>query len=512
MEVNEDISILLDALRGEVSVAQNLESDLSYAFQLQLQEALTASLPDDAASSSNPIIISDEVVSQPSLLDTLEDDLLMFERELLDHYEAEEVMKRFKLDLDRQVHDHAFACEISNIPEDEWIKTGDNLERPYGGDSTTSNGQDFNFRVYTKGLVDKMVGGIGVAICDGNDGLVFEVSKGLIGNDRELNTMVVEVKALIEGLKVATMLGLKRLTIVCDCILLHQFITGKNHQMQANVASLASQMNLLLREFAYYDASLVADKDIKFAFELARNAIASQVNRSVGNNNGKKRIETCAICLEDIYADQMFLIRDCLHSYCFSCLSKHVQFKLLQGMLPKCPYEKCESELKIESCKTFLTPELFDIMSKRVKEASIPVAEKIYCPYPTCSTLFSKAELQGYTIGVIEGLVARKCPKCLGIFCINCKVPWHSNMSCIAYNRLNPCPSVEDQKLKSLATRNLWRQCPKCSHMVSLAEGCYHIYCRCGHEFCYTCGAEWRDKKATCGCRIWDERNIVYER
>lgn len=33
--------------------------------------------------------------------------------------------------------------------------------------------------------------------------------------------------------------------------------------------------------------------------------------------------------------------------------------------------------------------------------------------------------------------------------------------------------------------------------------------CRCGHEFCYNCGAEWKNKKATCSCPLWDEDNIL---
>lgn len=40
----------------------------------------------------------------------------------------------------------------------------------------------------------------------------------------------------------------------------------------------------------------------------------------------------------------------------------------------------------------------------------------------------------------------------------------------------------------------------------------FFVACRCGYEFCYTCGAEWKNKKATCSCPIWDERNIIRER
>ncbi|KAL5711340.1 RBR-type E3 ubiquitin transferase [Ranunculus cassubicifolius] len=143
---------------------------------------------------------------------------------------------------------------------------------------------------------------------------------------------------------------------------------------------------------------------------------------------------------------------------------------------------------------------------------SIPATEKVYCPYPKCSVLMSRAEVLPYTNGVrigIEQSMIKKCIQCRGIFCINCKVPWPNGLSCYEYKMRNPNPTVEDAKLKSLANTKSWRQCKKCSHMIELAEGCYHITCRCGYEFCYMCGAEWRNKKATCNCKIWDERNIV---
>lgn len=32
-------------------------------------------------------------------------------------------------------------------------------------------------------------------------------------------------------------------------------------------------------------------------------------------------------------------------------------------------------------------------------------------------------------------------------------------------------------------------------------------FLRCGHEFCYSCGAEYRDGQQTCQCAFWDENN-----
>ncbi|KAK1586492.1 hypothetical protein Q3G72_003102 [Acer saccharum] len=59
------------------------------------------------------------------------------------------------------------------------------------------------------------------------------------------------------------------------------------------------------------------------------------------------------------------------------------------------------------------------------------------------------------------GSGTRKCVKCQGLFCINCKVPWDKDMTCFEYKRLNPNPPTEDVKLKSLASMNLW-------HMMAL--------------------------------------------
>lgn len=35
------------------------------------------------------------------------------------------------------------------------------------------------------------------------------------------------------------------------------------------------------------------------------------------------------------------------------------------------------------------------------------------------------------------------------------------------------------------------------------------VFIRCGYEFCYTCGAEWKNKAATCACPLWDEEHIM---
>ncbi|CAI9776429.1 unnamed protein product [Fraxinus pennsylvanica] len=148
-------------------------------------------------------------------------------------------------------------------------------------------------------------------------------------------------------------------------------------------------------------------------------------------------------------------------------------------------------------------------MTQRIKEARVPVTERIYCPNSRCSTLMSKREALEFS--EMKGKIgAGKCIKCYQSFCVNCKVNWHENMSCYDYKSSHIYSCSEDAALDSLAKKERWRQCKKCSNMIELAVGCFHITCRCGYEFCYTCGMEWKGKTPTCTCPIWEHRYIIH--
>ncbi|CAL5424253.1 unnamed protein product [Camellia sinensis] len=494
---SEELRTIVSEQSRELLTAMAVESDLDLAFQLQMQEAIKSSLgPQPSSSSSTLPQFHIHDVSDPSFASLISEEIARFEQEHGDRDHAEAEMMKMRDDLRRRIHDQAFARDMSRISEEEWMKTGDHFVRPYGEGSSysessarVSNAEAF--RLYSKGLVreervggvKKMSAGIGIAICDLGDYPILELRKPLFGCD-EMSHQVAEVKALIEGLNAAINLGIKRISIFCDNPLVYQYVTGKAMPMQGNIAAFVGQVTLLQRKFSYCSPSFVAQKDVKFALKLASEAIVSQVTCLAESSRGKNMKENCSICLEDTDVSQMFSVNDCLHRYCSSCLKKHVEVKLLQGMLPKCPHDGCKTELKIESCKNFLTSELYDLMSQRIKEYSIPATQKIYCPYPKCSALMSKAEALVNT----NNAGASMCERCRGLFCMSCKAPWHSNISCNDYKILNPYPCAEDAvplfklklyaKLNSLARRNLWRQCVKCHHMVELAEGCNHIYCR----------------------------------
>lgn len=243
----DHLKALLPEQLGELASALALEDDLLFAYQLQMQEAMNASLLQngssgqchDVATSSSTLTFFSDCVSEDTPAQLLSDELAKYEQQLLDHEIAEAEHKKIQNDLDRRAHDHAFAREIMGVPEEEWIKTGENIHKPFVEGSALPVGVGLNneepFRVYVKGLMSEetvgdgkrktlVLAGIGVAICDMNDVLILEVSKGVVGG--EMTSEAVEVKALIESLNVAAMLGLKRITIICGSNFLYQCVSN----------------------------------------------------------------------------------------------------------------------------------------------------------------------------------------------------------------------------------------------------------------------------------------------
>jgi ribonuclease HI len=479
MDVDEELFALLSQQRLELREAKLADSDLDFAFQLQLQEAINASvsqIPSSSASaSSSDFQFENDDVSSLGLAQLLDEEIEKFELERSDLEQAQSEARRMQDDLNRRIHDQAFARQILQVPEQEWRNTGEYFQKPYGEGSSKAAENVESFRLYVKGLMNGVMNesaGIGVAVCDSTDTPIFEISKLLIGvTSREFAGL----RALIEGLNAAVAFGIKRITIFCEDNSLYQYITGKWIPVpRSKIGTMVDEVTELQRKFTHCTPSLLTRENINHASKLAQQAM------QVDHNQVNKATESCSICLEDTCVDHMFSIDTCMHRYCFTCMNKHVEAKLHQGILPKCPHEGCKSDIKIQSSKKFLTPKVYDMLSQMMKEASIPANERIYCPFPKCSALMSRDEVQWNAERTIGGgeVVPRQCTKCRQYFCVYCKVPWHKNLSCNYYKKENPYPSEADFKLENLAVQKKWRQCVKCNNMVELAHGCYHIYCR----------------------------------
>jgi hypothetical protein len=251
--VTDDLTTALSEQCRMLMAAKTLDSDLDMAYQLQIEEAMKASIalqpsgsrcpppppqPNDAVSSPDDNVLD---VAATLMLQDAE----RYVQELEDRERSEAEMKKMMEDLDLRIHDQKFAAYILNIPDKEWQAYGDNYDSPYRSYASSSTSTPSSsstvfvdtecFRLYSKGLVSEesvrdmkvTVAGAGVAICDPRDNLILEVRKNLEAfvDGQVVTNEVAELKALIEGLNKALGLNLKRLTFFCDDRMLYQCVS-----------------------------------------------------------------------------------------------------------------------------------------------------------------------------------------------------------------------------------------------------------------------------------------------
>jgi hypothetical protein len=104
-----------------------------------------------------------------------------------------------------------------------------------------------------------------------------------------------------------------------------------------------------------------------------------------------------------------------------------------------------------------------------------------YCSLPTCSRFLPPNLYHNPSI---------TCPKCRTRTCTLCTKAEHPGV----------CKQDRDGiKVEKLAKRKGWKKCPGCSQVVERTEGCLHITCRCGSEWCYNCLRDWSECGSSCG-------------
>lgn len=223
---------------------------------------------------------------------------------------------------------------------------------------------------------------------------------------------------------------------------------------------------------------------------------SSSISSGYRESRSKVTIEPkpCIVCLEPPPANGMFEALPCSHRLCIPCLQKYVRFKLQAKQIPiPCVQSRCPETLTLEACKPFLPWKLSDAWEILLVEHHIPQGERVYCPFPNCSALLIK-DISGKSINT-----SVECPSCNRLFCVSCMVPWHAHLTCSEYQKLPPDErSREDVLLQGLAKEKKWSRCSKCKHYIELRQGCNHITCRCGNQFCYICGAKWKSNSHTC--------------
>jgi len=145
------------------------------------------------------------------------------------------------------------------------------------------------------------------------------------------------------------------------------------------------------------------------------------------------------------------------------------------------PFTCCKKRVPVAALNRFLTREFTERYSGMLLE--LDTANPTYCSKRMCSAFIPPASIKGNQA---------TCPKCAFVTCRLCKKADHADI----------CNEDETgRQLISLAESKKWQACPHCKIIVDKIDGCLHMSCRCGTEFCYNCGKSSSLCSGTCARR-----------
>ncbi|KAI3669025.1 hypothetical protein L6452_40244 [Arctium lappa] len=361
---------------------------------------------------------------------------------------------------------------------------------------------EFSIRMFFKGVSisepgNKGLGfsGIGVIMEDSKKVPVIQVQKKL---EFFVAEEVAEYLALMDGLFEAIQNNIKRVYAFTNSQILFDQIT--NDEIPENPLLMALKQRILehVESFEHFVLKCVLDDNLELPLQLAQVAIGI-----VHDAKGDQTVENCLICCEDRPTPMMMTLK-CSHKFCSHCMKGYVDQKVRSSEVPvRCPSLKCRYYISTPEHKSFLPVSSYALLGEAILEPNGSKPDKFYCPYRDCLVLLDP-RLNGDL-----GSNCVDCPVCRRSICVKCGVSWHSSMSCDEFQEI----SVKDMDagggdvaFDCVAENRRWKRCQMCERMIELTHGCYHTTCWCGHEFCYSCGAEYMDGRQTCECTLWDDK------
>lgn len=197
----------------------------------------------------------------------------------------------------------------------------------------------------------------------------------------------------------------------------------------------------------------------------------------------------CVVCLDDDIPSHKAPRLVCGHRMCTTCLKKNFELSISnpQHMPPKC--------CTVDPIPVEHVAHLFDKNFQKNwnrKFAEYSTRNRVYCPGKRCGAWIKPANIQREP----DGRKKATCSRCHTKVCCLCNREWHRERKCSL--------DEETKRFLEQAKEEGWQRCYRCKTMVELKEGCNHMTCVCGADFCMICGLRWK----TCECP-WFNQDAV---
>ena len=197
--------------------------------------------------------------------------------------------------------------------------------------------------------------------------------------------------------------------------------------------------------------------------------------------------EYCVVCgdASDILGS---MAAPCGHWYCKGCVGDLITAYINDESLH--PLRCCKAEIPICNIELLLCGATKDLIQFREKheEYSTPHDKRIYCPQQGCHQFIKPFKAPPAGTSASGRWSSRtqdtaRCMACYALVCLLCKELVHPGEKCEE--------NKNTTRLRELAKEKEWQTCSKCRRIVERIDGCLHMTCLCGFEFCYRCGAEY---------------------
>lgn len=202
------------------------------------------------------------------------------------------------------------------------------------------------------------------------------------------------------------------------------------------------------------------------------------------------RIVECPICAEDYpttnFPRDATITEACTHpeKACLDCLEASIAAVIERGALHLLACPICPSKLSSRNVEQYGSSQIYQ-RYKYLKEQSEIPGHYISCMNPNCGGSQPHEADDPRMI----------CRYCNFATCAHHRRPWHEGQKCSEFD-------LDDAQLERLeeeeATAKLLAKeetsiCPKCGQGVTKTEGCDHMSCTCGEEWCYICSCSYEN-------------------
>lgn len=211
------------------------------------------------------------------------------------------------------------------------------------------------------------------------------------------------------------------------------------------------------------------------------------------NQKPNKHKAYCKICMEKVNTNRMSSAA-CGHLYCKDCLTNYVAVSISDGpqcLRLRCPEPGCAVVAGLDMVEAVAAADdkrrFYQYLHRSYVECS---RNRKWCPRAGCDCA---VEFDGDGGG--EETYDVTCG-CHHKFCWGCTEEQHRPLGCEAVSKWR-------EKNTSEADNNTWilvntKPCPKCDQKIEKDQGCNHMTCKCGHEFCWMCLGKFRDYAHVC--------------